>query len=207
MIQTVILQWISQSEIVMAELQWQTGAEAACSKLTAAQKSVYCQLENLIHYAIDGDEMDANGEVVRVVRIKEVYRKEETERAWPAELQVLVAVKSLCRATTVGVRISWNNWKTFKEFNGFWVQTFGSCVDLFVVSMPVPDVRAGSLFKAHFAVKHEINGIVYWNDYNGRNYFYSLGDSPSTQRGVPPSKSEDSYRSSYPFAVLRKVLM
>ena len=94
----------------------------------------------------------------------------------------------------VGVRISWNDWKTFDDCEGRWVQSLTSSIDLFLVDLPVPTTleREMGRLKADFALRCIVNDATYWSGCDKGNFCYYPGEGGEKD---------------YSFVVLREIQM
>jgi hypothetical protein len=84
------------------------------------------------------------------------------------QLKVSAGVNNIAYDKVVGIRYTTDNWKTYKDYNGYWT-SYNSAAntdtfDIFSEST----IQPGKTVK--YAIYYKVSGKTYWDNNNGLNY-------------------------------------
>ncbi|OHD56334.1 MAG: hypothetical protein A2Y33_12060 [Spirochaetes bacterium GWF1_51_8] len=84
------------------------------------------------------------------------------------QLKVTAGVNNLAYDKVVGIRYTLDNWKTYKDYNGYWISHdgYGNTDNFEVLSEST--IKPGTLVK--YAIYFKANGKTYWNNNYGANF-------------------------------------
>ncbi len=84
------------------------------------------------------------------------------------QLKVTAEVNNIAYDKVVGIRYTTDNWKTSKDYNGYWISHNNAAnTDRFEI-LSDSSIQPGT--KVQYAIYYKVSGKTYWDNNNGLNY-------------------------------------
>ncbi|KAJ3260981.1 hypothetical protein HK103_006936 [Boothiomyces macroporosus] len=91
-------------------------------------------------------------------------------------LKIGVLVRNISFEKKVAVRVTWNGWKTWKDYKGDFQCSVGeTCneylgVDRFTATLNLDNLLEGDAAEMEFAIRYNVNNEEYWDNNGTKNY-------------------------------------
>ena len=87
-----------------------------------------------------------------------------------ANVSVYFLVKNVGFLESLAVRMSLDDWTTYDDVSGEWIDSPSSLVDVFRVELRLPLERLAVKSTARFAARLDVDGETYWDSNEAKNY-------------------------------------